>query len=40
MPSILCTSNDIAKIIQDLDPNKAHDHDMISILKFCGKPIA
>ena len=34
-------SGDIAKIIQHLDPNKAHGHDMISIhmLKICGNPI-
>ena len=29
--SISFRSNGIAKIIQDLDPNKDHDHDMISI---------
>ena len=34
-------SDDIAKIIQKLDPNKAHGHDMISIcmLKICGNSI-
>ena len=34
-------SDDIAKIIQKLDPNKAHRHDMISIrmLKICGNSI-
>ena len=34
-------SDDIAKIIQNLDPNKAHGHDMISIrmLKICGNSI-
>ena len=33
--------DDIAKIIQNLDPNKAHGHDQISIriLKLCGKTI-
>ena len=32
---------DIEKVIQSLDPNKAHGHDMISIrmLKICGKSI-
>ena len=34
-------SDDIAKTIQKLDPNKAHGHDMISIrmLKICGNSI-
>ena len=34
-------SDDIAKIIQKLDPNKSHGHDMISIrmLKICGNAI-
>ena len=34
-------SDDIAKIIQNLDPNEAHGHDQISIrmLKICGKYI-
>ena len=34
-------SDGIAKIIQKLDPNKAHGHDMISInmLKICGNSI-
>ena len=34
-------SDDVAKIIQMLDPNKAHGHDMISIrmLKTCGNSI-
>ena len=33
--------NNIAKIIQNLDPNKAHGHDMISIrtLQLCGNSI-
>ena len=35
------TSNDIATLIQNLDPNKAHGHDILSIrlLKLCGKSI-
>ena len=33
---ILFSSNDIAKIIRDLDPNKAHGHDMISKSTFRG----
>ena len=35
------TSEDITKLIQNLDPNKAHGHDQISIhmLKICGKII-
>ena len=39
--SIDLGSNDIVKIIHNLDPNKAHGHDTISIrmLKICGKPI-
>ena len=34
-------SDDISKIIHNLDPNKAHSHDMISIpmLKICGNSI-
>ena len=34
-------SDDITKIIQKLDPNKAHGHDMISIrmLKICGNSV-
>ena len=33
--------DDIAKILQNLDPNKAHDHDKISIrmLQLCGNSI-
>ena len=33
--------DDIATLIKNLDPNKAHGHDMISIrmLKLCGKSI-
>ena len=40
--SISFSSNDIARIIRDLDPNKAHGHDMISIrmLKICGESIS
>ena len=39
--SITFNCNDIATIICSLDPNKAHDQDMISIhmLKTCDKPI-
>ena len=35
---IAFNSEDIAKLISGLDPNKAHGHDMISIrmLKICG----
>ena len=35
------TSDDIATLIQNLDPNKALGHDMLSILmvKLCGKSI-
>ena len=35
------SEDDIAKLIQNLDPNKAHGHDQISIrmLKICGKTI-
>ena len=35
------TKYDIAKIIKNLDPNKAHGHDMISIrmLKTCGESV-
>ena len=31
IPSIAFSSSDITRIIQDLDPNKVHGHDMISI---------
>ena len=40
------TTDDISKIISNLDPNKAHGHDMVSIrmIKLCGnslcKPLA
>ena len=39
--SILFSSNEITKIIWDLDPNEAHGHHMISIrmLKICGASI-
>ena len=35
------SNNDTEKIIQNLDPNKAHGHDKISIrmIKICGKSI-
>ena len=35
------TSDDIATFIQNLDPNTAHGHDILSIrmLKLCGKSI-
>ena len=37
LSNITFTDNDIGKIIKDLDLNKAHGHDMISIhmLKLC-----
>ena len=40
--SILFSSNNIDRIIRDLDPNKAHDHDMrgIHMLKICGESIS
>ena len=40
--SISFSSNDIARIIRDLDPNKAHGHNMISLfmLKICGESIS
>ena len=39
--AITFTCNDIATLIKNLDPDKAHGHDMISIrmLKLCGKSI-
>ena len=39
--SVRFSQEGIAKIIQNLDPNKAHDHDNISIrmLKICGSSI-
>ena len=41
LASILVTRADIAKIMKNLDPNKAHAHDMISIrtLKLCGDSV-
>ena len=40
--TITFTSDDIATLIQNPDPNKAHGHDMLSIrmLKLCGKTIS
>ena len=37
--TVTFTSNDIATLIQSLDPNKAHGHDMLRIclLKLCSK---
>ena len=39
--AITFSCDDIATLIKNLDPNRAHDHDMISIrmLKLCGKSI-
>ena len=39
--TVTFSSDDIATLIQNLDPNKAHEHDMLSIrmLKLCGKSI-
>ena len=41
LSSVRLSQDDIAKIIQNLDPNKAHGHDNISIrmLKICGSSI-
>ena len=41
LPTIHFTSDDILKIIKNLDPNKAHGHDMISIrmIKICDTSI-
>ena len=41
LSNVTFTEKDIEKVIQSLDPNKAHEHDMISIrmLKICGKSI-
>ena len=38
LSTVKSVTNDILKIIQNLNPNKAHDHDKISIrmLKLCG----
>ena len=40
--SVQFSSNDIARIIRDLGPNKAHHHHMLSIcmLKICGESIS
>ena len=37
LTTIDCSNNDILKIIRNLDPNKAHGHDVISIrmVKIC-----
>ena len=41
LSSFQFTADDIKIIINKLDPNKAHDHDMISIrqIKLCGDSI-
>ena len=41
LSSVRFSQDDIAKIIQNLDPNKAHGHDNMSIrmLKICGSSI-
>ena len=41
LPTISFTKDDIAKIRNNIDPNKAHGHEMISIhmLKMCGESI-
>ena len=41
LSTIHFTSDDIVKIIEHLDPNKAHGHDMISIrmIKICDASI-
>ena len=41
LSTIHFTSDDILKIIKNLDPNKAHGHDMISIwmIKICDGSI-
>ena len=41
LSTISFTKDDIAKIIKNLNPNKAHGFDMISIrmIKICGEPI-
>ena len=41
LSDIVFNSEDIGKLISGLDPNKAHEHDMISIcmLKICGESI-
>ena len=39
--TITFTREDIATLIKNVDPNKAHGHDMLTIrmLKLCGKSI-
>ena len=39
--TVTFTSNDIATLIENFDPNKAHGHYMLSIrkLKLCGKSV-
>ena len=41
LSKILSTSNGILKIVKNLDPNKAHSHDMISIwmVKLCDSSL-
>ena len=41
LSDIVFNSKDIAIVISDVDPNKTHGHDMISIfmLKICGESI-
>ena len=39
LSSVSFSQEDIAKMIQNLDPNKAHGHDNIGILKICGSSI-
>ena len=41
LSSVIFSEDDMAKIIQNLDPSKAHGHDNISIriLKICGSSI-
>ena len=41
LSSIAFEINDIEKIIKNLDPNKSHGHDILSIrmLKLCGESI-
>ena len=37
--TVTFTSDDIATLIQNLDPNKAHGHVSIRMLKLCGRSI-
>ena len=39
LSSVTFSQGNIAKIIQDLDPNKAHGHDNINICIICGSSI-